>query len=662
MLIRRLGSEVRAISRTGLVSRSALLRQQRVNSLRRFQVMPIAHQESKVGSIKTKSSSINPEAAERQEETTLKTESPDITENKVPDVTPESLFKDGVLDKDLYRAITKAGFKTFTKVQKETIGPAMSTTKGLVCRAKTGTGKTLAFGIPSLQHAYENINTPRKVQSLIITPTRDLALQIEAELNKIIASFPDRSVSRKLTVATHIGGTKQNNLNPKFTPKIIIATPGRLNANLENSHFLEAFSDLKFRVYDEADRLLDIGFTEELYSIDSKLREATEGQDDDAPFSSLLFSATVDDSVTKFARNVLGKDYQYIDCVDKDEGEAHHLVEQTLVQTKSLADSYMGLLNFVTENLTKKDFKAILFLPTTVGVDFTNDLLKAYFSAQRKSSLSRSILMLHGKKSQSYRDRVVRSFKQARSGLLITTDVAARGLDFKDVTDVIQILPSLTPADYIHKIGRTARAGKSGKSIIFLSGEELKYVKILKDNRKIEFKNVYDYQPNEDFHNKIKEILTDKFAAFDVEDFVKGYMTYIANIKSKYRLRHASLIQELADLHRILIDDELAFVNVDEKFVKAHLSLQNEDAAAIFNHKRRFNDKSSFNKGFKKRFSNDRYDNNRKFDRRGKSDNFFDRDFSNTYRSSYGDRDNNRRSSYSKSNNSYKRNDRNDRY
>lgn len=590
-------------------------------------------------------------------------------------VSPRSLFELGVIAKDLFKAIDAAGFKDFTKVQTKTIAPALEVKSGgLVVRARTGTGKTLAFGIPSLQHAIENVRNDRKVQSLIITPTRDLAIQIQNELTKIIKNLPS-NIRHKMTVDCHIGGTRANNLNPKFAPKILIATPGRLGANLSNSNFLNCFSDLKFRVYDESDRLLDIGFTDELYQIDSYLKSVQLNNVGDDSFSSLLFSATVDDSVQKFARDCFGGNYQYIDCVDKNELEAVAAVEQTLIKTENLTESYIGCLDFICENLQKKNFKAVMFLPTTGGVDYTYDILTKLV-AQHNSELTteensvamnRNIMLLHGKRSQSQRDRTVKKFTTAKSGLLITTDVGARGLDFNSVSDVIQISPSQTPADYIHKIGRTARAGKSGKAIIFLSRKEMSFVNQLKDLRKVAFNNVYDYKHNEELKAKIQKFLVDEL--FEAEAFCKAYMSYINNIKSKYRLNHTQIIQQLADLYKFLANDESAKMMADDKFTKMQLGLSFSAAEEIFDFRgsryggsRRdggsrsggFNDRGRSFRGNDDRNFDRRGGSDRNFDKRGGSDRNFDRRGGSNNRS-YGNR------SYDRNDKSYNRDDRSER-
>jgi ATP-dependent RNA helicase MSS116 len=507
-------------------------------------------------------------------------------------VTPKLLSDEGILDHVVYDAIIKAGFTDFTKVQQNTIGPALKVNKGLVCRARTGTGKTLAFGIPSIQHAVQNIDKDRKVQSLIITPTRDLALQIEGELTKVVNKLPPK-IRLKLTIASHIGGTKANQLHPRAAPKILIATPGRLNANLENPSFAACFSDLKFRVYDESDRLLDIGFTEELYRIDSILKgvqksaevDQAESGDDAAAapqFSSLLFSATVDSTVQKFAAKMFGRDYQFIDCVDKGELEAHHLVEQTLVKTNTLTELYLGILNFVSDNLVHKHFKAVMFLPTTASVDYTYELLLSYVANDGIYN-PRNIMLLHGKRLQAQRDRTVRNFSKAKEGLLITTDVGSRGLDFKDVTDVVQISPSQSPADYIHKIGRTARAGKSGKAVIFLTAKEMPFATVLKQRRKVEFANVLEYQPNDEVNRKIQQSASE-LEPTDAESFCKSYMSYVTNIKGKYQLQHRVLIEQAANLYKFLLNNEDAKMRADDRFTKVQLHLNSPEASKVFDY------------------------------------------------------------------------------
>ncbi|CAK7892566.1 ATP-dependent RNA helicase Mss116p, mitochondrial [[Candida] anglica] len=539
--------------------------------VRCFATSPVWKNEIKAEPVKIEQTS---ESTTNQESTT--NEKPEATSEAA--ITPEDLFEQGLLHKDIYRAIIPR-FKTLTPVQQRTIGPALTTDKGVVARARTGTGKTLAFGIPILQFAYANKETSGKIHSLIITPTRDLAFQIRDELTKIIKNLPERA-KKQVRIDCHVGGTRANRLRTREVPSILIATPGRLRANLENREFVSTFSDLKFRVYDEADRLLEAGFAEELYSISRTLESAQEESAE--PFRSLLFSATVDNSVDKFAKRVLGNDYQFIDCVDKDAPEAHANIEQTLVKTANITESIRGSLSFIMENIHNPKFKVILFVPTTAAADFFYGVISDLVDKEAsKSKLDTTVHRLHGKLTQSARDRAVKKFHYTTSGILVTTDVSARGLDFRNISDIVQVAPSSTPADYIHKIGRTARAGKTGKAVIFLSKSEGKFVRTLASSRKIKFDNEYDYVPSDKNDAAIIESVAN-LSITNVELFMKSMLAFQKSIQTKYQLPFPRIVQQHGDLFRYLVNNSEAKIQADQLFVKRVLSLRGPEVNATF--------------------------------------------------------------------------------
>lgn len=495
------------------------------------------------------------------------------------------LAKTGHVHKSILSAITRANFKTLTPVQDKSLVPILEEEKGVVCRAKTGTGKTLAFVIPTLQCALENIELSRdskgKVQALVIAPTRDLALQIENEYKKILQYMPHK-FKNKLRIEVHMGGRKTR--TGSVAPAIVIATPGRLNDNLHNSRFADMFSDLKYRVYDEADRLLDEGFSITLDDIDRRLKDVREMLESTSTFKSVLFSATVDKTVSNFARSVIGEEYKFINCVDENEPEAHENIEQTLIKTNNVGESFNAALSFIINNMTNNGFKAMVFLPTITATDWFYSMLmnardRELYDTRQTRKLGSKILRLHGKMSQTARDRTVRDYRRLSHGILVCTDVAARGLDFSDVSDVVQMGPSSEVADYIHKIGRTARAGASGKSILFLSSLEKNYIKALQTKRGVKFAHEIKHEAAEADRKLVAEIGSH---AEDVESFIPAFLGFYKQIGSAYKISERDSLAQIMDYYRFLLGDSEAKLSVGKGFVRHVLNIPPREASLYF--------------------------------------------------------------------------------
>ncbi|ODV69764.1 DEAD-domain-containing protein [Hyphopichia burtonii NRRL Y-1933] len=486
-------------------------------------------------------------------------------ESAVSDILPSTFLEVAEhpeINKHVVTPLTHVGigYKDLTPVQQRSILPMLREEKGIVCRAKTGTGKTLAFIIPTLHTCLTSENAAQirdnKVQAIVVAPTRDLALQIESEFHKLISKL--RGNQRKnISYQTLIGGRKTV-ISPRDIPAIVIATPGRLLDCLENTRgFAKACSDIKYRIYDEADRLLDQGFEEHLNSIDSILRGVRkDALVPDTPLKSVLFSATVDKNVDKFARNTISNNYRFIDCVDKDEPEAHKNIHQTLVKTDNIYQSQIGAMSFILKNLNKnKNFKAIFFIPTIAGVEWcTSTINRAIknklFDFQKRRSF---VTPLHGKMTQSRRDRAVKSFRQLESGVLVCTDVAARGLDFKDVSHVVQFAPSIDLADYVHKVGRTARAGAKGKAIIFSSPCESNYIRMLEDQTGITFNQVEKYEDFETDDQEFKEkinMFEDEF-----EEYGTSLISFYRSQAASYKFNLRAVFDDIVSLMREFLKD-----------------------------------------------------------------------------------------------------------
>ncbi|CAK5275338.1 unnamed protein product [Mycena citricolor] len=330
----------------------------------------------------------------------------------------------------------------------------------LLVQAKTGTGKTLAFLLPSVERLAKMELAPRKISMLVLSPTRELALQIEAEAKTLIANH-------SFDVKHAIGGTNMNATGKRIMespPRILIATPGRLIDHLENTgNFSHLFSDLRVIVYDEADRLLDQGFRRELDKIQSFLPNRSK-----VPRQALLFSATVSEEIKQVAKGALVANYQFLSTLRADEVNTHEHVPQQLFTTP-FAQHVAATLGFLKQDqqVNPGASKAMVFLPTARSTSFFYEAL-----SQLPSEKLPPLFQIHSRMSQSARIKAADQFKNAKQGVLFSSDVTARGMDFPGVSLVIQAGVPSNAEQYIHRLGRTARAGASGRGLLILDSAE----------------------------------------------------------------------------------------------------------------------------------------------------------------------------------------------
>jgi len=326
-----------------------------------------------------------------------------------------------------------------TDIQVKAI-PLILAGNDVMARAKTGTGKTAAFALPILNNLLDTLNRTRALSVLVLAPTRELVQQIYTNFNQY-------SVNTDIKVVAVFGGVSIKPQVSKLAEGIdvLVATPGRLLDLLFNKHIsLEALSVL---VFDEADRILDLGFKAEIDRIMQQVPEKRQ---------TLLFSATFDDSLYKFSKLLL-QDPQVITIDEKT--EIADSVEQ-LVYTVD-ADRKRELLSYL---IGSKNWKQVLIFTRTkqTADDLAKELCKDGIKAQS----------LHGDKSQGARDKALLEFKEGKIRALVATDVAARGIDIVDLSYVINYELPYVAEDYVHRIGRTGRAGKSGLALSLLSPSE----------------------------------------------------------------------------------------------------------------------------------------------------------------------------------------------
>ncbi|EMD86460.1 hypothetical protein COCHEDRAFT_1218663 [Bipolaris maydis C5] len=337
-------------------------------------------------------------------------------------------FEELNLSERTMSAIKEMGFEKMTEIQQKTIPPLLSG-RDVLGAAKTGSGKTLAFLIPAIEMLSQLRFKPRNGTGVIVvSPTRELALQIFGVARELMSNHSQ-------TFGILIGGANRSAEAEKLRKglNLIIATPGRLLDHLHNTQGF-VFKNLRSLIIDEADRILEVGFEDEMRSIIKIL--PTERQ-------TMLFSATQTTKVEDLARISLKPGPLYIN------------------------------VDYRAEHNQKK--KVIVFLSSCASVDFYSELL---------NYIDLPVLGLHGKLKQQARTNRFFEFVNAQSGTLICTDVAARGLDIPEVDWVIQFDPPDDPRDYIHRVGRTARgANGKGRSLMFLLPSEVGFLKLLKENR-----------------------------------------------------------------------------------------------------------------------------------------------------------------------------------
>ncbi|KAG5417541.1 MSS116 [Candida metapsilosis] len=465
----------------------------------------------------------------------------------------------GFINNAVLSALHKAKFDTLTPIQQKALIPIIKSEKGVVCRAKTGTGKTLTFIIPTVESAIKRITEEPDVQgvdSVIVAPTRDLALQIRDEYTKVCSKLP-RSIQPRVSMI--IGG-QRTTFNYRSPSEIVITTPGRLEADLKDPRFSKWFRGVNYRVYDEADRLLDVGFEPQLNSINRVLQDIRE--EDAPPMKSLLFSATVDDSITRFAQKHINRRYDYINTVPKDEPEVHENVHQILYRCEDGVDKFQSFFDYVVDVVKNEEkAKMILFLPTQTAVDWFYDYMQQAIRSPEiaDSYLDFGIYLIHGNRTAYQRKIALADFKHCDRGLLISTDVAARGIDVKGVTHVIQLFPSSEVADYVHKVGRTGRAGAKGKAVLFAAQSEMPYVRKLKRERGVEFQEVIESTPEKKYANVFDSI---KPSPHQTNEFFFTFMNYVIQVRGMYRLDANHVIEDTVNLYRSLLKDDTAKLSI----------------------------------------------------------------------------------------------------
>lgn len=343
-------------------------------------------------------------------------------------------FKEAQLPQALLHRLENMGLITPTPIQAEAIPPALEG-RDILGSAQTGTGKTAAFGIPLVTR----LMAQPQGTALVLLPTRELAAQVMGTMQKLIGSS-------KLPTALLIGGEPMSKQfhQLKNRPRLVVGTPGRINDHLKRGTL--RLNDVCFMVLDETDRMLDMGFGIQLDAISEHIT---------SEHQTLMFSATMPKNIQKLSAKYLNDPIRI--QMGSTEATAPNVTQETVRVSES--DKYDRLLN----ELDTRSGSVIIFVKTKHGADRMADkLCRDGHEADA----------LHGDLRQSKRDRVISDFRRQDYRVLVATDVAARGLDIPHIEHVINYDLPQSPEDYIHRIGRTARAGAKGAALSLLSPQD----------------------------------------------------------------------------------------------------------------------------------------------------------------------------------------------
>ena len=358
-------------------------------------------------------------------------------------------FNEFNLKKEILKRLAEIGFEKPSAIQEKAI-PAVLEGKDLVAQAQTGTGKTAAFGLPIL-------NMLKKGQkALIITPTRELAIQVSEEI------FRFGKYLGIHTATVYGGSSYSRQISHIKNSEVIVATPGRL-IDLLSSGKIDISPE--FVVLDEADEMLDMGFLDDIKEIFKFVPSNRQ---------TLLFSATMPKPILTLAKSIL-KDPEFIQITKKEVTNENIKEYFYVIDEHERNDALIRLIDYKQPN------KAIVFCRTKKDVDLVTEFLSGVgFDAKG----------LHGDMDQRKREAVIKDFKSNKIEILVATDVAARGLDVNDVTHVFNYHLPLDPESYVHRIGRTGRAGKEGMAISLVTPHEFRALSKIQKISKIELKEV----------------------------------------------------------------------------------------------------------------------------------------------------------------------------
>ena len=425
-------------------------------------------------------------------------------------------FKDLGLSSEVLEAINKKGFEEPTTIQEMTIPIMLKDESNIIAQAQTGTGKTAAFALPLIELIEPKL---RSVQAMILAPTRELAIQVSEEITSLCGSTGIKSIPI-------YGGQSidQQLRRLKKGVHIVVGTPGRVIDHLKRKTL--KLKEIEHLILDEADEMLNMGFIEDIEEI---MKHTNDNK------RTLLFSATMPKRIRDLANKYM-EGYELL--VVKKKQLTTNLTEQIYFEVK-LADKFEALSRIID---IEQNFYGLIFCRTRSDVDTVASKLNARgYDADA----------IHGDISQSQRERTLMNFKKKKINVLVATDVAARGIDVQDLTHVINYALPQDPEAYVHRIGRTGRAGKQGTAITFITPNEYRRLMTIQRVAKTEIKKAAVPQVKDIIEAKRKSIEEELVAAF-AKDIHADYHNW-----AKSLLEDKSPTDVLASLLSFSFDDKL---------------------------------------------------------------------------------------------------------
>lgn len=394
-------------------------------------------------------------------------------------------FNELNLAPELLQSIERMGFEEMTPIQEQTIPFALEG-KDVIGQAQTGTGKTAAFGLPMIQ----KIDTRnRRIQGLVIAPTRELAIQTQEELFRL-----GRDKNVKVQVVYGGADIRRQITSLKQNPHIVVGTPGRLLDHIKRKTL--KLQDVETLVLDESDEMLNMGFIDDIESIISETPDARQ---------TLLFSATMPDSIKRIGLRFMKNP------------------ETVKIKTKTL--SAPSIQQYYTKARDVEKFDVMTRL-----MDIQNPEATIIFgrTKRRVDEVAKGLEMrgynaegIHGDLSQSKRMSVLRDFKKGQIDILVATDVAARGLDISNITHVFNYDIPQDPESYVHRIGRTGRAGREGVSITFVQPSEMGHMKTIEAITKQQMTPLRPPTDDEALESQMKTAMSEVEKLLEAKDLDK---------------------------------------------------------------------------------------------------------------------------------------------
>lgn len=477
----------------------------------------------------------------------------------------KSSFESLGLSEIVLQSINAKGFEEPTEIQSKIIPLILENKVDLIGQAQTGTGKTAAFALPILDLLEEHQDF---VQALVLVPTRELAIQVCDEFNSLKGE-------KKFHIVPIYGGQSYETQFRRLKKgvDIVVGTPGRIIDQLNKGSL--KLSQIKFVVLDEADEMLNMGFIDDIEEILKSTNETRR---------TLLFSATMPPRILALAKKYMKK-HEIVKT--KLSGKTATLTDQKYFEVKE-SDKFDALCRIID---TTDEFYGLIFCRTKTDVDFVSSkLVERGYDAEG----------LHGDISQTIREKILSKFRKKLVNILVATDVAARGLDIEDLTHVINYSLPQDPESYLHRIGRTGRAGKEGTAITFVTPEEFRKLNFIKNITQTNIRKERIPQIQEVIEFKKRKIIN------EVNDLVEYGTGTNYLLLAKDLLRNHNAEEVVAALVKYNFQDELE----ENSYAKIH---------DLFEHSRRiFSEENSFPRKNKDNFKSDRSKKEKSFSEKGK--------------------------------------------